>query len=66
MKIPKTKLDYVEFYAKKIKENPKLFKQHKEMIDSQLESSSEIMKKRFSGKDFKTSARRYLKNIGLI
>ncbi len=64
--IPKTDLDYIEIYAKKLKENPKFFKQQKELIESQLASSSEITKKRFSKENFKTQARVHLKEIGVF
>ena len=63
---PKTDLNYVELYAEKLKENPKFFKQQKELIDSQLEISSELTKKRFSKGDFKSNARKYLKDIGIL
>ena len=59
--IPKTDLDYVGIYAEKLKENPSLFRNQKELIESQLESSSALIKKRFSGKNFKTNARHYIK-----
>ncbi len=65
-KIPRTDLEYVEFYAKKLKENPEFFKQQKELIESQLESSSSLAKKRFPKEDFKIQARIYLKKIGLL
>ncbi len=64
--IPKTDLDYVEIYAEKLKENPKFFKQQKELIDSQLIASSDLTKKRFSKENFKTEIRKYLLEIGLL
>jgi len=64
--IPKTDLDYIEFYAKKLRENPEFFKQQKELIESQLSSSSDLTKKRFSKKNFKTEARVHLKEIGVF
>ena len=65
--IPKTDMDYVEFYANRLKEDYSLFKQQKMLIESQLQSSSSIFKKMFGiHKDFKNNARRYLKGIGLI
>lgn len=62
--VPKTDLDYVEIYAKKLKEHPEFFKQQKELIESQLSSSSALIKKRFSKGNFKEQARIYLKEIG--
>ena len=64
--IPKSDLDYIEIYAKKLKENPNFFKQQKELIESQLSSSSDLTKKRFSGENFKTQARDHLKEIGVV
>jgi hypothetical protein len=66
MKIPKTDLDYIDLYAEKLKENPSLFKKQKELIESQLESSSALFKKRFSNKNFKTNARNYLKVLSIV
>lgn len=63
----KTDLDYVEYFAKRLREDNSLFKQQKMLIESQLKSSSELFKKRFgTGKDFKKNARAYLKKIGLL
>lgn len=64
--IPQTDLDYVEIYAEKLRENPNLFKQQKELIDSQLESSSALTKKRFSKEDFKKQVRIHLRKIGVF
>lgn len=61
-----TDLDYVELYAKKLKDNNHLFKDQKNLIESQLESSSSLFKNMFSGKDFKKKARAYLKSRGLL
>jgi len=58
---PKTDLDYVEFYAEELKKNPEIFKQQKELIESQLKSNSDLTKKRFSKKNFKSQVRDYLK-----
>ncbi len=58
-------LDYVELYAKKIKADGALFNQQKKLIESQLRGSSSLFKNMFSG-DFKSNARKYLKQIGLI
>jgi len=65
-KVPKSDLDYVEIYAKKLRENPKFFKQQKELIESQLLSSLNLTKKRFSKENFKTLARAHLKEIGVF
>ncbi|MBD3203256.1 hypothetical protein GF327_03110 [Candidatus Woesearchaeota archaeon] len=60
-------MDYVKIYAEKIKNNNSNFKQYKELIDSQIQSSKEIFSKRFGkGKTFKKNARKYLKEIGLL
>ena len=69
MKPPKklmTDLDYVEFYANQLKDNNELFKQHKKFIEAQFTASSSLFRNMFKGKDFKTEARKYLKEIGLI
>jgi hypothetical protein len=65
-KIPKTDLDYVEIYAENLKKNSKLFEQQKMIVNSQIESSRSFFQNRFKGKDFKTEARKYLKDRGLI
>jgi hypothetical protein len=60
-------LDYVELYATALKNNNKLFKQQKILIDSQLQSSSSIFRNMFgTGYEFKRKAREYLKRIGLL
>jgi len=64
-KIPKTDLDYVEFYAENLKANPEFFKQQKDLIESQLASSSVLTKKRFSKDDFKLKVRAHLKEMGI-
>ena len=58
-------LDYAELYAKKLKEDNRLFKQQKMLIESQLQASSSLFKNMFSG-DFKTKARKYLREMGVI
>jgi len=63
--VPLTNLDYVEFYARKLKQNPEIFIQQKKLIESQMKSSKEIFRKKF-GKNFKENARKYLRKIGLI
>ena len=58
----KTDKDYVEFYAKKLKEDNSIFKQQKVLIESQLKGSSSLFRKKFgTGEKFKTNARKYLK-----
>lgn len=59
-------LDYVELYAKKLKEDNQLFKQQKILIESQMHSSASIFKNMFGNKNFKENARKYLRKIGLI
>jgi len=69
MKPPKkimTDLDYVEFYAQKLREDNRYFKQHKKFIEAQFTASSSLFRNMFKGKDFKTEARKYLKGRGLI
>lgn len=64
--IPRTDLDYIEVYAEKLRENPEFFKQQKELIDSQLSSSSELAKKRFPKENFKFQVRAHLKEMGIF
>ena len=65
--IPKTRLDYIEFYANKLKEDSSFFRQQKKFIESQLQTSSSLFKKMFgAGNGFKYNARKYLKGIGMI
>jgi len=64
--IPKTDLEYVEIYAEKLKENPKFFKQQKELIDSQLINSSALIKQRFSKENFKARIRDNLRKLGIL
>ena len=60
-------IDYIKFYADKMKEDKKFFKQQKMMIDSQIKASQMIFRKRFgSGEEFKENARNYLKELGII
>lgn len=61
----KTDMDYVEFYANKLKLDNTIFKQQKKLIESQLKSSSDIFKQKF-GKNFKLNARKYLKEQRII
>lgn len=65
--IPESRLDYIEMYANRLKEDNSLFRQHKKLIESQIHSSSVLFKNMFGkGQDFKTNARIYLKGIDLI
>jgi len=65
-KIPQTNLDYIEIYTENLKENSEFFKQQKMIIDSQIKSSRSFFNNLFKGKDFKTEARKYLKERGLL
>ncbi|MEK6969496.1 MAG: hypothetical protein AABW48_03645 [Nanoarchaeota archaeon] len=58
-------LDYVELYARKIEKDNSLFKQQRKLIESQFKGSSSLFRNMFS-KDFKSGARRYLKERGLL
>ena len=58
-------IDYVEFYANKLRNNSDIFKQQKRLIESQMTSSKAIFKQRFAG-DFEKNARAYLKEVGVI
>lgn len=60
---PRTDMDYVELYAKKLKEDNSLFRQQKKLIESQLKSSSSLFKNMFGKADFKENARKYLRKI---
>ncbi len=64
--IMKKDIDYVTFYAKKLREDNRYFAQQKMLIDSQIQASRSFFQKKFEGKDFKTEARKYLKAIGLL
>ena len=60
-----TDLDYVEMYAEKLKNDNRLFKQQKMLIESQLISSRSFFRNMFPT-NFKSGARKYLKAVGLI
>ena len=64
--IPQTDLDYVEFYASKMKEDNNLFEQQKNLIESQMKSSRAVFRNLFSDGDFKLNARNYLKKLGVL
>lgn len=63
--VPKTDLDYVELYAKELKNNPELFEQQRKFIEAQIKASKELFLNKF-GNNFNEEARKYLKEIGLI
>lgn len=58
-------IDYVKFYAERMREDNKYFQQQKMLIDSQIIASRNLFKNRFKD-DFKREAREYLKAIGKI
>ena len=59
-----TEIDYVELYAKRLKEDNSLFRQQKILIEAQLHGSSSLFAKMFSG-NFKAKARKYLRKKNL-
>ncbi len=62
-----TDMDFVEFYAKKLKEDKRHFEQQKIIIESQMESSAALFRKLFGeGEEFKANAREYLRKMGII
>jgi len=64
---PVTDMDYVELYAKKLKEDKRHFEQQKVIIESQMESSISVFRNMFGeGEEFKANARDYLKKMGII
>jgi len=63
----KNDMDYVLFYAEKLKNDNSFFLQQKMLVESQMKSSFEIFKNKFGkGASFKKDARVYLKNMKLI
>ena len=60
------KIDYVKFYAEKMRDNNQYFKQQKMLIDSQIIASRSLFKNKFKGSDFKKEAREYLREVGLL
>ena len=60
---PKTDLDYVELYARKLKDDNIFFKQQKKLIESQLKSSSSLFRNMFGEVNFKQKARKYIKSL---
>jgi len=63
---PTTDIDYVELYAKKLKEDKTLFQQQKTLIESQLHSSRTTFSKFGTGDEFKAKAREYLRGTGFL
>lgn len=61
----KSDMDFVELYARRLKENNSLFSQQKVLIESQMKSSRSFFKNFLKG-NFKKNARDYLKKRGLI
>ena len=60
-------IDYIAFYVDQLKENPdKYFEQQRMLINSQLQISHEMAKKRFGDSNFKENARKYLREIGIL
>lgn len=60
-------LDYVEIYAKRLKEDNSYFKQQKGFIESQFKSSHCLFNHSFGkGQNFKRHARQYLRERGLL
>ncbi|MBI2137867.1 hypothetical protein HYU12_05140, partial [Candidatus Woesearchaeota archaeon] len=49
-------LEYVELYAKKLKQDSRYFKQQKMLIDSQIIASRSLFRAMFAGSDFKQKA----------
>ena len=66
-KIPKTRIDYIKYYAEELKKDNKHFKQYKMLLDSQYKTSRELFRKQFGeGEEFKKNAREYLRKRGII
>ncbi len=63
----KTRMDYIKIYAERLRKDNAMFKQQKMLIESQLQSSSQIFRSMFGdGKDFEKNARTYLRKVGMI
>jgi|TARA_Y100000310_G_scaffold340828_1_gene437934 hypothetical protein len=64
---PVRDLDYVVLYANEMYKDNSLFDQQKELVESQLNSSSLLFRRKFGkGVSFKKKARDFLSKIGLI
>jgi len=62
---PLLDVDYVELYARKLKQDNSFFKQQKKFIESQIKASHSLFERMFKG-NFKLNARKYLRERGLI
>lgn len=63
----KKEIDYVTYYAERLREDNSIFKQQKMLIESQMKASQELFRKMFgTGEEFKRNARKYLRERGLI
>ena len=62
----KDDLDYVEFYAEKLKNDNRFFSQQKMLIESQMRASSSLFRKMFGKNNFESNARQYLRKVGLL
>ena len=60
----KNDIDFIDLYARRLKEDNSLFSQQKVLIESQMKSSRSFFRNFFRG-DFKKNARDYLKKRGL-
>ena len=63
---PITNNDYVELYARKLRDDNSLFIQQKKLLEAQFKGSASLFSNWFAGKDFKTEARKYLHKRDLI
>jgi len=59
-------VDYIVLYAKSLKKDNSLFRQQKGIIEAQLHGSSSLFRNMFAGGDFKTLARKYLREVGVL
>ena len=59
-------LDYVDYYAEKLREDNSFFEQQRMLIESQLAASKSLFKNIFGKKNYKKAARKYLKSVKLI
>ncbi len=60
------RIDFVDYYAEKLKRDSSIFVQQKMLLESQMQSSKSFFQNHFKGQDFKTAAREYLKSMGKI
>ena len=59
--------DYIGLYADSMRSDSSLFEQQRKLIDSQIDSSVLLFKRKFgSGSEFKEKARDFLRKIGLL